>query len=66
MNSCGENVAIVDIATLSFPDMVKGNITGLNETLYCNTVSWTPIATQRGCQVMCAMAFDTYEGNSQR
>ncbi len=58
MNYCSENVTIVDIATLSFPGMVKGNITELNETIYYTTISWTPTAAQLGYQVMCAMALD--------
>ncbi len=64
-NYCGENVTIVDIATLSFPGMVKGNITEVNITTYYNTLSWTPTAAQLGYQVMCAMAFDRYERNNK-
>jgi hypothetical protein len=65
-NSCGDNVTIVDIATLSFPGMVKGNITEVDMTTYYSTLSWTPTAAQIGYQVMCAMAFDRYEVNNKQ
>jgi hypothetical protein len=58
INYCGAGVTIVDIATLSFPGMVQGNIIKLNTTTYYNTLQWTPTTGQLGYQVMCAMAFD--------
>jgi hypothetical protein len=66
INYCGENVTIVDIATLSFPGMVKGNITKIDIANYYTTLSWTPTAAQLGYQVMCAMAFDRYERNNKQ
>ncbi|CAF4760904.1 unnamed protein product [Rotaria sp. Silwood1] len=59
INNCGSTVTIVDIATLSFTGMVKGNIIQLNRTTYYKTLSWIPTTDQLGFQVMCAMAFDS-------
>ncbi|CAF3222228.1 unnamed protein product [Rotaria sp. Silwood2] len=58
INNCGSNVTIVDIATLSFAGMSKGNIVRLNMTTYYKTFSWTPTTNQLGIQVQCAMAID--------
>ena len=57
-NSCPSPVVIDDIATLSFPGMIKGNLTQLNSSIYSKTLTWTPTLAQLGYQVMCAMAFD--------
>ncbi len=65
-NYCGENVTIVDIATLSFSGMVKGNITELDIATYEISLSWTPTAAQLGYQVMCAMALDRYVRNNKQ
>lgn len=64
-NYCGDNVTIVDIATLSFPGMVKGNLTEMDTSTYYIDLSWTPTTSQLGYQVMCAIAFDRYEENKQ-
>jgi hypothetical protein len=58
INNCGSSVTIVDIATLSFPGMIKGNIAEYNSTEYYKNLTWTPTNAQLGYQVMCAMAFD--------
>ncbi|CAF2410032.1 unnamed protein product [Rotaria sp. Silwood2] len=58
-NSCGPNVTIADIATLSYAGVLKGNITMLNETTYYKNFSWIPTAAQVGYQVVCAMAQDS-------
>jgi hypothetical protein len=58
LNSCGVNTSIVDISTLSFPGVLKGNLTKLNSTTYYKRITWTPVSSQLGYQVMCAVAFD--------
>ena len=60
INSCGSNVTIADIATLSFAGMTKGSIVKLNIATYYKTLSWIPTTDQLGFQVMCAMAIDRY------
>jgi hypothetical protein len=60
MNQCGPTVTIDDIATLSFPGMIKSSIAEINSTLYYKNLTWTPSSAQLGYQVMCAMAFDRY------
>lgn len=57
-NYCGPTVNITDIATLSFPGIVQGNLVRQNWTTYYKTVTWTPTSSQVGYQVMCAMATD--------
>ncbi|CAF0987473.1 unnamed protein product [Rotaria sp. Silwood1] len=65
-NSCGSNVTIVDIATLSYAGVLKSSITVLNETTYYKDFSWTPTAAQVGYQVVCAMAFDSQDSQSSQ
>ena len=60
LNSCGANVTIADIATLSFTGMNKGNIVQSNASIYYKTLTWTPTTAQIGFQVMCVMAIDRY------
>ncbi|CAF2386242.1 unnamed protein product [Rotaria sp. Silwood2] len=60
INNCGASVTIVDISTLSFPGVVKGNLIRFNTSTYYKMISWTPTSSQLGYQVMCAMAFDRY------
>lgn len=57
-NYCGSSVTITDIATLSFPGMIKSSLIRINSTTYYKTVVWTPTIDQLGYQVMCAMAID--------
>ena len=66
INNCGPTVTIIDIATLSFPGMIKSNITSLNSTHYSKTLTWTPTTAQLGYQVMCAMAFDSEGAQSSQ
>jgi hypothetical protein len=58
INNCGSTVTIDDIATLSFPGMIKGSLTMINSTTYYKSLTWTPTTAQIGYQVMCAMALD--------
>ena len=58
VNHCGTSVTIVDIATLSVPGMIQGNVIQLNVTTYYRTISWTPTVAHLGFQVMCAKAID--------
>ncbi|CAF3215944.1 unnamed protein product [Rotaria sp. Silwood2] len=64
INNCGPSVTIVDISTLSFPGIVKGNLVESNTSTYYKTISWTPTSSQLGYQVMCAMAFDSQNAQS--
>ena len=66
INHCGPTVAIIDIATLSFPGMIKSNLTSLNSTHYSKTLTWTPTTAQLGYQVMCAMAFNSEDAQSSQ
>lgn len=66
INHCGPTVTIIDIATISFPRMIKSNITSLNTTHYSKTLTWTPTTTQLGYQVMCAMAFGSQNAQSSQ
>jgi hypothetical protein len=59
INYCSNySVTIADIATLSFPIVVKSNLTQNSSTLYSVTLTWTPTASQTGSQILCAVAFD--------
>jgi hypothetical protein len=58
VNHCGASVTIVDIATLSVPGMIQGNVIQLNSTTYHRTLSWTTTLAHLGFQVMCAKAID--------
>lgn len=58
ISNCGSTVTIDDIATLSFPGMIKGSLTMINSTTYYKSLTWTPTTAQIGYQVMCAMALD--------
>ncbi|CAF3689630.1 unnamed protein product [Rotaria sordida] len=64
INYCGASVTIVDISTLSFPNMIKGSLVKFNTSTYYKTLSWTPTSSQLGYQVMCAMAFDSQNAQS--
>ena len=60
VNYCPSPVYIQDIATLSFTNMIKGNLVKVNSSLYYKNLTWTPTSAQLGYQVMCAMAFDRF------
>ncbi|CAF0897412.1 unnamed protein product [Rotaria sordida] len=66
VNYCGSSVTIVDIATLSFPGMAQDSIVKVNSSYYYNNLTWTPTAAQIGYQVMCAMAFDSQNSQSDQ
>jgi len=58
-NYCSSyGVTIKDIATLSFPIVIKSNLTQNSTTIYSVTLTWTPTASQVGSQILCAVAFD--------
>ncbi|UJR09009.1 hypothetical protein I4U23_013257 [Adineta vaga] len=60
INRCGDGRIINDIATVSFPILLKStlvqNIT--NTSLWTTKMTWTPTANQVGSQVFCAVAND--------
>ncbi|CAF1627080.1 unnamed protein product [Adineta ricciae] len=64
VNYCPSPVVIQDIATLSFTNMIKGNLVNVNSSLYYKNLTWTPTSAQLGYQVMCAMAFDSKNSQS--
>jgi hypothetical protein len=58
-NYCSSyGVTIQDIATLSFPIVIKSNLTQNTSTLYSVTLTWTPTAAEIGSQILCAVAID--------
>jgi hypothetical protein len=61
INRCGNGQIISDIATLSFPIVIKSalvqNVT--NTSLWSMTITWMPTVDQVGSQVLCAVAVDT-------
>jgi hypothetical protein len=58
-NYCSSyGVTIKDIATLSFPIVIKTNLTQNTSTLYSVSLTWTPTANQVGSQILCAVAID--------
>jgi hypothetical protein len=60
IDRCGGGRLMSDIATLSFPILIKSalvqNVT--NTSLWSITVTWIPTATEVGSQVFCAVASD--------
>ncbi|CAF4971039.1 unnamed protein product, partial [Rotaria sp. Silwood1] len=64
INHCGASVTIVDISTLSFSGMIKGDLIEFNTSTYYKTLSWTPTSSQLGYQVMCAMALNSQNAQS--
>jgi hypothetical protein len=58
-NYCSSfGVTIKDIATLSFPIVIKSNIVQNTSSLYSVSLKWTPTVDQTGSQILCAVAFD--------
>ena len=51
-------VKIVDIATQSFPIVIKTPIVQNTTTLSSVTLTWTPTADEEGSQVFCSVATD--------
>ncbi|CAF3357582.1 unnamed protein product [Rotaria sp. Silwood1] len=66
VNHCGENVTIIDIATLSFSGMTQGSLVKLSSLIYYKTITWTPTIDQLGYQVMCAMALNNQYAQSSQ
>ncbi|CAF0917517.1 unnamed protein product [Adineta ricciae] len=58
-NFCPSTTTIKDIATLSFPIVVKNTIVKNTSTLWSVSLTWTPTATSVGSQVLCAVAVDS-------
>ncbi|CAF2746760.1 unnamed protein product [Rotaria sp. Silwood2] len=51
VNHCGENVTIIDIATLSFSGMIQGSLVKLSSLIYYKSLTWTPTIYQLGYQL---------------
>ena len=62
INRCGSSQTITDIATLSFPILIKSALVQnvSNTSLWSMTITWTPTASQVGSQVFCAVATDKF------
>ncbi|CAF0808852.1 unnamed protein product [Adineta steineri] len=60
------SVTIKDIATLSFPIVIKSNITQISSLLYSVTLTWTPTESQVGSQILCAVAIDSQNVQSNQ
>ncbi|CAF3938642.1 unnamed protein product [Rotaria sordida] len=60
VNRCGSERTIIDIATLSFPIIIKSTLVQntVNASLWSMNMSWIPTASQVGSQVFCAIASD--------
>jgi hypothetical protein len=60
INRCGSGRTISDIATLSFPIVIKSALVqnATNTSLWSMEITWVPTASQVGSQVICAVAVD--------
>jgi hypothetical protein len=60
INRCGSGRNISDIATLSFPVVIKSALvqSSSNVSLWSMNITWIPTADQVGSQVFCAIAED--------
>jgi hypothetical protein len=60
INQCGSGRTISDIATVSFPIVIKSALVQdtTNTSLWSMTLTWAPTANQVGSQVFCAIAID--------
>ncbi|CAF3403170.1 unnamed protein product [Rotaria socialis] len=66
-NYCSNySVTIEDIATLSFPIVIKSNLTRNTSTLYSVGLTWTPTTNQIGSQILCAVAIDSQHVQSNQ
>lgn len=62
INYCSNySIVITDIATLSFPVIIKSNLTHNSSSFYSVSLSWTPTSSAIGTQILCAAAVDRYE-----
>jgi hypothetical protein len=59
-NFCPSTTTIKDIATLSFPIVVKTPIVQNSSTIWSVGLTWIPTASEVGSQVLCAVAIDRY------
>jgi hypothetical protein len=59
-NCCSNTTTIKDIATLSFPIVIKTAIINITQTLWTISLTWIPMAIQIGSQVLCAVAIDRF------
>lgn len=58
-NYCSSyNVTMLDIATQSFPIVIKTPIVQNTSTLWSVSLTWTPTPTQAGSQVFCSVGID--------
>jgi hypothetical protein len=58
-NYCSSyGVTILDIATQSFPIVIKTPIVQDNGTQYSVTLTWTPTADEIGSEVFCSVGID--------
>lgn len=57
-NFCPNSTTIKDIATLSFPIVVKTPIVQNTTTLWSISLTWIPTASSVGSQILCAVAID--------
>ena len=60
INQCGSDRTMVDIATISFPIVIKSTLVQdtTNTSLWSMQLTWQPTALQVGSQVFCAVASD--------
>jgi hypothetical protein len=60
INSCGASSNISDIAIQSFTGIVQGPLVSItpNKTIYAMNITYTPLASQVGLQILCAAALD--------
>jgi hypothetical protein len=60
INQCDSGRTIDDIATLSFPIVIKSALVQntTNTSLWSMDITWMPTANQVGSQVFCAVAAD--------
>ncbi|CAF2734835.1 unnamed protein product [Rotaria sp. Silwood2] len=66
-NYCSNySVIIEDIATLSFPIVIKSNLIQNTSTLYSVFLTWTPTTKQIGSQILCAVAIDSQNVQSNQ
>jgi hypothetical protein len=58
INRCGSGQVINDIATLSFPIIIKSALVqdATNTSLWSMKVTWMPTVNQVGSEVFCAVA----------
>lgn len=60
VNRCGSGRNITDIATLSFPVIIKSTLVSnpTNTSVWTMQMTWVPTVSEVGSQVFCAVATD--------